>query len=117
MAPDADSKLMISWAVGKRDANYANGFMQNVAERLATRVQLTTDGHGRCLQAVEGASGIDVDYGQLIKAYGPSPEPGLVFSEAVSGAGQTETLISRPRHAALRGRYATEKFTHPGMLN
>ena len=72
-AIDADTKLMIAWAVGKRDAGYANDFMQDVAERLATRVQLTTDGHGPYLQAVEGAFGIDVDYAQLIKAYG-TPE-------------------------------------------
>jgi len=72
-AIDADTKLMIAWAVGKRDAGYANDFMQDVAERLATRVQLTTNGHGPYLQAVEGAFGIDVDYAQLIKAYG-TPE-------------------------------------------
>ena len=72
-AIDADSKLMVGWAVGKRDASYANAFMQDVADRLATRVQLTTDGHGPYLQAVEGAFGIDVDYAQLIKAYG-TPE-------------------------------------------
>jgi IS1 family transposase len=72
-ALDADSKLMIAWAVGKRDADYANAFMQDVADRLATRVQLTTDGHGPYLQAIEGAFGIDVDYAQLIKSYG-TPE-------------------------------------------
>jgi IS1 family transposase len=72
-AIEADTKLMIAWAVGKRDADYANGFMRDVADRLVTRVQLTTDGHGPYLQAVEGAFGIDVDYAQLIKAYG-TPE-------------------------------------------
>lgn len=72
-ALDADTKLMIAWAVGKRDADYANAFMQDVADRLATRIQLTTDGHGPYLQAVEGAFGIDVDYAQLVKAYG-TPE-------------------------------------------
>jgi IS1 family transposase len=72
-AIDADSKLMVAWAVGKRDATYANAFMQDVADRLATRVLLTTDGHGPYLQAVEGAFGIDVDYAQLVKAYG-TPE-------------------------------------------
>jgi IS1 family transposase len=69
-ALDADSKLMIAWEVGKRDAEYANGFMQDVADRLTTRVQLTTDGHGPYLEAVEGAFGIDVDFARLIKIYG-----------------------------------------------
>jgi IS1 family transposase len=67
---DADSKLMISYMVGKRDADYANAFMQDLASRLANRVQLSTDGHKPYLEAVEGALGADVDYAMLIKHYG-----------------------------------------------
>jgi IS1 family transposase len=73
-ALDADSKLIVSWLVGGRDASYAGEFMQDVAERLANRVQLTTDGHKAYLDAVEGAFGADVDYAQLVKLYGASPE-------------------------------------------
>ena len=64
-AIDADTKLMVAWAVGGRDATIANDFMQDVAERLATRVQLTTDGHAPYLDAVEGAFGADLDFAQL----------------------------------------------------
>ena len=69
-ALDADSKLIVSYLVGGRDAEYANDFMQDVASRLAHRVQLTTDGHRPYLQAVEGAFGADIDYAVLIKHYG-----------------------------------------------
>ena len=69
-ALDADSKLIIAYDCGGRDAEYANAFMQGVADRLATRVQLTTDGHKAYLEAVEGAFGADVDYAMLIKHYG-----------------------------------------------
>lgn len=69
-ALDADHKLIISYLVGGRDAGYANAFMQDVAGRLATRVQMTTDGHKAYLDAVEGAFGADIDYGMLIKTYG-----------------------------------------------
>ena len=69
-AIDADTKLMISWRVGDRDATYANELMQDVASRLTNRVQLTTDGHAPYLEAVEGAFGADVDYAMLIKHYG-----------------------------------------------
>ena len=69
-ALDADSKLVIAYALGERDADYANAFMQDVADRLATRVQMTTDGHKAYLDAVEGAFGADIDYGILIKTYG-----------------------------------------------
>lgn len=73
-ALDADSKLIVSWLVGGRDAGYATEFMQDVAERLANRVQLTTDGHKAYLNAVEDAFGSEVDYGQLVKLYGAAPE-------------------------------------------
>lgn len=69
-ALDADTKLMVAWEVGNRDAEVANGFMKDVADRLATRVQLTTDGHKPYLEAIEGAFGADVDYAMLIKHYG-----------------------------------------------
>lgn len=66
-AMDADSKLMISWLVGERDAGYAADFINDLAERLATRVQLTTDGLKVYLEAIEGAFGADIDYAQLVK--------------------------------------------------
>lgn len=73
-ALDADSKLIVSYLVGGRDAEYANAFMLDVAERLTGRVQLTTDGHRAYLEAVEGAFGADVDYAQLVKIFGAVPE-------------------------------------------
>lgn len=73
---DADSKLIISWFVGGRDVASAHEFMQDLADRLANRVQLTTDGHRAYLTAVENAFGKDVDYGMLVKLYGPAPKGG-----------------------------------------
>src|ERR1051326_5150789 len=69
-AIDADSKLIVSWMVGNRDAQTASIFMQDVKERLASRVQLTTDGYKPYLDAVEQAFGGDVDYAMLVKLYG-----------------------------------------------
>ena len=73
-AIDADSKLIVSYLVGGRDGGYAAEFMEDVAQRLAHRVQLTTDGHKAYLDAVEDAFGCEVDYAQLIKLYGTPPE-------------------------------------------
>lgn len=73
-AIDADTKLMVSWLVGGRDGQYALAFMDDLRSRLATRVQLTSDGHKAYLEAVEGAFGGDVDYAQLVKIYGESPD-------------------------------------------
>ena len=81
-ALDADSKLIVSYLVGGRDAGYAHEFMQDVAARLSTRVQLTTDGHKAYLDAVEGAFGSDVDFAQLVKLYGDAPGPAGRYSPA-----------------------------------
>jgi IS1 family transposase len=73
-ALEADTKLIVSYFLGSRDSDCAKRFMVDVASRLATRVQLTSDGHKAYLDAVEGAFGADVDYAQLVKMYGASPE-------------------------------------------
>jgi IS1 family transposase len=73
-ALDAQSKLIVSYFVGGRDGDCAAWFIQNLADRLANRVQLTSDGHKAYLEAVEGAFGADVDYAMLNKIYGASPE-------------------------------------------
>jgi len=69
-AIDGDSKLLVSYMVGGRDAEFALMLMDDLRGRLANRVQLTTDGHRAYLQAVEEAFGADVDYGMLVKLYG-----------------------------------------------
>jgi IS1 family transposase len=82
-AIDADSKLILSWLVGGRDASAAYTFMQDVASRLAHRVQLTTDGYRPYLEAVEAAFGIDIDYAVLQKIYGQDANPEKRYSPAV----------------------------------
>ncbi len=73
-ALEADTKLIVSFFVGGRDGDCAKWFMDDVAARLDNRVQLTSDGHKAYLEAVEGAFGADVDFAQLVKLYGASPE-------------------------------------------
>jgi hypothetical protein len=60
--------------VANRDFQSAKMFIDDLASRLAGRVQLTTDGLGAYLDAVEGAFGANIDYAMLIKLYGPSQE-------------------------------------------
>jgi len=73
-AIDADTKLIPSFMLGNRDARTANAFIDDLKDRLASRIQLTTDGLRVYLDAVEGAFGADVDYAQLVKIYGASQE-------------------------------------------
>ena len=71
---DADTKLVASFYVGDRDSEAAANFIYDLAPRLASRVQLTSDGHKAYLSAVEGAFGADIDYAMLVKTYGAAPE-------------------------------------------
>ncbi len=73
-AIDSDHKLIASWLVSGRDSEYAMEFMDDLAKRLDSRVQLTTDGYKAYLEAVEGEFGADVDYAMLVKLYGAAPE-------------------------------------------
>ena len=73
-AIDADSKLIISYCVGGRESEYALEFIKDVAQRLASRIQLTSDGHKAYLNDVDYVFGDDIDYAQLIKLYGNAPE-------------------------------------------
>jgi len=71
----ADTKLVPSFLVGRRDGEYARLFIDDLASRLAHRVQLTTDGYKAYLSAVEDSFGANVDYAMLVKLYGtPSKE-------------------------------------------
>lgn len=70
----ADTKLAVSWLVGGRDAGYAKVFIGDVYERLAGRIQLTSDGHAPYWHAVREVFGLDVDFAQLVKKYGVAPE-------------------------------------------
>ena len=91
-AIDADSKLIISWLVGPRDLGSAYPFNSDLAERLKYRVQLTSDGLGAYVSAVEDVFGADVDFAQLIKLYGRGGDDGKT----------TETRYSAPECIASR---------------
>lgn len=98
-AMDRDSKLMISYTVGDRSQNTAREFMFDLAGRLATRIQLTTDGHGGYLKAVTDAFSGDVDYAQLIKHYGDlTGQKGheRKYSPAVCTGTKKEAVFGKP---------------------
>jgi IS1 family transposase len=77
-----DTKLIASWEVGRRDASTAYEFMQDLAGRLANRVQLTTDGLRVYADAVESAFGSNIDYAMLIKLYGNDRDREATYSPA-----------------------------------
>jgi IS1 family transposase len=100
-AIDADTKLIASWAVGRRDAGTAYEFMNDLAARLANRVQLTTDGHRAYLQAVEDAFGSNVDYAMLIKLYGGDDKPDTKYSPAECIGTREIKINGNPKPAGI----------------
>lgn len=74
IAIDAQTKLVPSFLVGNRDARSAQIFIEDLADRLTSRIQLTTDGLKVYLNAVEGAFGADIDYVVLHKIYASTQE-------------------------------------------
>jgi IS1 family transposase len=91
-AIDGDSKLILTWTPGDRDARTAKHFVDDVAERLSSRVQPTTDGHRVYLNAVEDAFGCEVDYAMLVK----------VFESA-----QEETRYCSAKYASCESRFVS----------
>lgn len=73
-AVDADTKLVPCFLVGNRDALSARMFIDDLAGRLANRIQLTSDGFKVYVSAVEDAFGANIDYAQLQKIYASSQE-------------------------------------------
>jgi IS1 family transposase len=120
-AIDADTKLIPSWFVGGRDSDAAIIFMDDLTSRLANRVQLTSDGHKAYLEAVEGAFGADVDYAQLVKLYGESPDAEKRYSPAVCIGAHKTRIEGNPdlKHVStsyaerqnLNVRMHTRRFT------
>jgi len=105
-AIDADSKLILSYLCGGRDSEWALSFMEDLASRVATRIQITTDGHRVYAEAVEGAFGMDVDYAMLIKLYGaPSPEMESRYSPARCIGIRTGILSGNPDPAHISTSY------------
>src|SRR3984957_1986609 len=95
-AIDAESKLIVSWLVANRDTESALMFMDDLRERLASRVQLTSDGHRPYLAAVDTVFGDDVDYAMLQKIYGAEPGGERRYSPAKCIGAQKREITGSP---------------------
>ena len=103
----ADTKLIPTWYVGDRGAGSAWEFMQDLAPRLANRVQLTTDGHRVYLEAVDEAFRGSVDYAMLVKVYGrDESEPETRYSPAKCNGAKKEAKFGNPDPKHISTSYA-----------
>ena len=95
-AVDADTKLVPAFKVGKRDAATANAFVQDVADRMTNRVQISTDGLRAYVEAVEKAFGADVDYAQIVKTYGHEETPNRRYSAPDFVSSEKKAIAGSP---------------------
>ena len=101
-AIDRKTKLVPSFMVGKRDAEYAKAFMLDLARRLKNRVQLTTDGLKVYIDAVEEAFGCEIDYAMLIKVYGEaSKEDERKYSPAECESSEKRVINGKPNEKEI----------------
>lgn len=101
----ADSKLVPSWHIGRRNLENATIFMRDLSGRLKDRVQLTTDGHRMYLDAVEWTFGKDIDFSQLIKLYGPSEDTEKRYSPAKCNGTQKHKINGNPDEKSVSTSY------------
>ena len=108
----ADTKLIPCFHVGARDADAGKLFMEDLASRLAHRVQLTTDGHKAYLSAVEKAFGWNgVDYAMLVKLYGPAIEGTTRYSPPQLVSIEKQWVMGQPTEELVSTSYAESQNT------
>jgi IS1 family transposase len=96
VAIDAETKLVPSWRIGDRSGATAIEFVCDLSRRLASRVQVTSDGHRAYIEAIEAGFGANVDYAQLIKLYGEVPHPAGRYSPAAIQGTKTYCCTGKP---------------------
>jgi IS1 family transposase len=116
-ALDADTKLMISWRLGGRDAANANMFIGDFADRLANKVQLTSDGNAVYFDAVQDHFVYAVDYAQLVKMYGAEQKDESRYSPAKCLGTKRKKLIGEPDEDHISTSYVERQNLNIRMQN
>ena len=115
----ADTKLVFAWTLGSRDADTAKDFMQDVQSRLANRIQLSSDGYGVYLEAVERAFGSEVDYAMLVKQFGKPNDknPETRYSPGICTGAKKTHVAGDPDPAYISTSFAERQNLNIRMQN
>lgn len=96
VALDPETKLVPTWRVGKRNGENARAFIFDLSERLANRIQLSSDALSTYVDAVERAFSADVDYGQEVKFYDAEPVGAGRYSPPKIAARERTVIAGNP---------------------
>jgi hypothetical protein len=105
VAMDADTKLICSWLVGGRGMWEAIQFVNDLASRMANRIQLTSDGHRPYLYTVPQAFENAIDYGILVKHYGADTQNEKRYSPAKCTGCEKKSIVGNPDQKHISTSY------------
>ncbi|MGF7074765.1 IS1 family transposase [Mucilaginibacter sp. 3215] len=105
-ALDPDTKLIVSYYIGARDAVSAHDFMRDLKSRLNNRVQISTDGLKTYKDAIKNNFGSKVDFAQIIKNYeSDNPKGAKRYQQAFDRS--AEARYSPPKVTGVEKVYIT----------
>jgi IS1 family transposase len=105
VALDADTKLVLSWLVGRREPEHAYEFLKDVKERVSNRIQLTTDGHRMYYEAVDNTFGDEIDFAMLIKYYHDTGDESGRYSPPKCNKTKTKLIKGSPDMSKVSTSY------------
>jgi IS1 family transposase len=94
------AKAIVSYRVGKRDADNTRAFVADLRERVLGAPEISSDAFNMYPNAVELAFGIDCQYGQIEKryAYEPAKEAARRYSPGFVVAVAKHRVVGLPKH-------------------
>jgi IS1 family transposase len=109
---------MLAWRLGARDAANAHAFIRDVQERVANRIQLTTDGNRTYLDAVLDTFA-EIDFAQLVKLYGngDGEGPERSYSPAKCNGAKKKVVMGHPDENEISTSYAERQNLNIRMQN
>ncbi len=116
-AIDADTKLVVAWLTGTRKAHHAHEFVADLASRLTTRPQITSDGHNGYIDAIDAAFLGNVDYAQQIKIYSAESEGQRRYSPPVCIGNRKQIINGDPDWWHISTSYAERQNLNVRMHN
>lgn len=107
----ANAKAVLSYVVGKRNADNTLALAYDLRQRIVNRPQITSDGFPAYPDAIDFAFGLDVDFAQLVKSYQATPgnEAAVRYSPGTIRDMETRVIRGNPDPERISTSYV-ERF-------